>query len=416
MSAVPGEETLAIDGGSRVRTDPWPPRRVFGEEEKQAAARLFDESIQTGVAFGYGGAEETAFCEEFAEELGGGYADGVNSGSNAVYVALRALELEPFTEVIVPPISDPGGFMPVPLMNCIPVSADGAPGSYNTDAQRIGERLTDRTSAIVVAHIAGIPVEMDPILDLARERDIPVVEDCAQAHGATYKGRRVGTLGDIAAFSTMSGKHVVTGGQGGVVFTRSEELYWKARRMADRGKPFGMEGASGNVAASLNCNMDELHAAIGRVQLEKLGGVVERRRRLAAAIEEGCKERLSAVRLVGDPPHGESSYWFLFFGLDLGRIAVGKERFVEALAAEGVPVGASYMHCMALSPWYRERAVFGRNGMPWPAGERREYDMSGIVATDARHFRMDFHENLGEQEIEDTLAALEKVERAYLKG
>src|SRR5262249_24769306 len=150
--------------------------------------------------------------------LGGGYAKAVNSGTNAVYVSLRALDLEPGTEVIVPPITDPGGTMPVALMNCIPIPADCERGSLNTSAEEIRKVLTDRTSAIIVAHIAGRPVDMDAVLELAAERGIPVVEDCAQAHGALYKGRMVGTLGAISAFSTMFGKHHCTGAQGGVVF------------------------------------------------------------------------------------------------------------------------------------------------------------------------------------------------------
>lgn len=420
MVTTTGPDVLAIDGGPKVRTDAWPSRRLFGEKEKWAVTALFDRCIETGEAFGYNGPEEEAFCREFAEALGGGFADGVNSGTNAVYVALRSLEIEPYTEVIVPPITDPGGVMPVPLMNCIPVPADSAPGSYNTDAERIKARLTERTSVIIVAHIAGIPADMDPILELARERSIPVVEDCAQAHGATYKGRRVGTFGDVAAFSTMFGKHLATGGQGGVVFTRREEVYWKIRQMADRGKPFGLEGASDNVVAALNCNMDELNATIGRVQLHKLTDIIARRRRLALAIEEGCRQRLATIRLIGDPPHGESSYWFLFFQFEPERLGVDKARFVQALAAEGLPVGASYLHCPPHWPWFRQRSVHGKTNLPWSSMQykgdaEQSYPMPNVEATDARHFRMGFHESWTDREITDTLSALEKVEQVYLQ-
>lgn len=411
-------DTLAIDGGPKVRKKAWPPRRLFGQEEKSAVTELFDRCIESGEAFGYNGPEEEAFCREFAEELGGGFADGVNSGTNALYVALRALDLEPFGEVIVPPVTDPGGVMPVPLMQCVPVPADSVPGSYNTDAERIRARLTERTSAIIVAHIAGIPVAMDPVLELARERGIAVVEDCAQAHGATYKGRRVGALGDIAAFSTMFGKHVATGGQGGVVFTRHEALYWKVRQMADRGKPFGLKGESSNVRASLNCNMDELHAAIGRAQLRKLSGIIGRRRILAQALEEGCRQDLATIRLVADPPHGETSYWFLFFRFEPEHLQVDKSQLVRALAAEGLPVEASYLFCPPHWPWFQEQAVYGTSGLPWASphytgGAGQTFAMPNVEATDAVHFKMAFHENWTDEEVADTLSALQKVERAY---
>src|SRR5439155_13894531 len=200
---------------------PFPARALFGAEEKAAVDALFDEAIRTGSVFGYGGPEEEAYCREFAEYLGGGYADAVNSGSSALFVALRALGVEPFTEVICPAITDPGGMMPVALLNCISIVADAfcSPGpgghpsrsSYNAGPDEIEACLTPRTSAIVVAHIAGEPADMDPILEIARARNLPVVEDCAQAHGARYKGRLAGTMGTIAAFSTMSGKHHATG-------------------------------------------------------------------------------------------------------------------------------------------------------------------------------------------------------------
>ena len=152
--------------------------------------------------------------------------------------------------------------MPVAMLCQVPVVADADEGTFNTSAAQIEAVLTPHTRAIVVAHIAGEPVDMDPILELAQARGIPVVEDCAQAHGARYKGRPVGTLGQIAAFSTMSGKHHATGPQGGVVFSRDKDLLWEAKRFADRGKPFNVESSS-NIRAGLNLNGNDLAATVG---------------------------------------------------------------------------------------------------------------------------------------------------------
>ena len=146
---------LALHGGPKVRTTPWPERHLIGKEEKEAVDALFDESIRTGQAFGHNGSQEESYCSEFAQWLGGGYADAVNSGTTAVQVALRSLDLEPFTEVIVSPITDPGGSMPIPLMNCIPMVADAAPDCYNTGPAQVEDLIGPRTSAIVVAHIGG---------------------------------------------------------------------------------------------------------------------------------------------------------------------------------------------------------------------------------------------------------------------
>jgi len=409
---------LAIEGARKVRTQPWPPRRHMGEEEKQAIVALFDQADKQGSAvLGYNGPQEEAYCKEFAEAQGGGFADGVNSGTNAVWVALRALDAEPGSEVIVPPITDPGGVMPVVLNHCIPVPADGAPGSYNAGAEQIEARITERTRAIVVAHIAGIPADMGAIMKVARARKLPVIEDCAQAHGAKYKQRPVGTFGDLAVFSTMFGKQQSTGGQGGVVFTRDEELYWRVRRAADRGKPFGLE-AAGNVAAGLNCNMDELHAAIGRVQLRKLPGMIRRRRELARMLAEGCRKTLGAIRTLGDPPGCQGSYWFVLFRLEPGAVTVDVDAFAKALSAEGIPASPSYAAVPVWQDWYANRAVFGTSGLPWTSplykgDPDREYPLPNIEATLRRHFHVTFHEGCSRREVDDFLAAAARLERAY---
>ena len=156
-------QPLAIDGGPAVREVPFPSRDLFGAEEKQAVIDLFNESIESGEAFGYNGPEEQAYCEAFADFMGGGCADAVNSGTSAVYVALRALDIEPLSEVIVSPITDPGGQMPVALAGHVPVVADSAPGTYNTGPEQIEACITPRTSAICVGHILGEPLDMEGI-------------------------------------------------------------------------------------------------------------------------------------------------------------------------------------------------------------------------------------------------------------
>lgn len=420
MSATPDSSQLAIHGGPKTRTRPFPARALFGEEEKAAAVALFDEVIQRGTVFGYNGPSEEAYCREFAESLGGGYADAVNSGSSALYVALRALQIEPFTEVICPPITDPGGIMPVALINCIPICADSDPRSYNVGPKQVEERLSPLTSAIIVAHIGGEPVDMDPILEMARARGIPVIEDCAQAHGARYKGRLVGTLGDVGVFSTMSGKHHATGAQGGVVFTKNEEIYWRARRMSDRGKPFGLtEG--GNVAASLNLNLNDLSAAIGRVQLKKLPGIAAARLRVGRAIAEGLKERSQVVSAGWLPEGSEPSYWFMRLHVDTSKITVDGDTFAKAVAAEGIPLGVSYRGALqARAKWLLEQRAFGSTRYPWCAAEykgdpAREYPVPNAEAVLASDFNLSIHERWGEEEIEDTLAAIVKVERAFMR-
>ncbi|NOZ28240.1 MAG: hypothetical protein GXP39_09340 [Chloroflexi bacterium] len=412
---------LAIHGGEKVRTDPWPPRRLIGPEEKAAVDALFDEAIASGQAFGYGGPEETAYCEEFAEFMGGGYVDAVSSGTAGIYVALKALEVEPFTEVIVGAVTDPGGMMPIPLLNCIPIVADSAPGSYNTGPDQVRALISPLTSAIVVAHIGGEPTDIEGIVAVARERGIPVIEDCAQAHGAMLHGRPVGTFGDIAVFSTMFGKHHCSGGQGGLVYTRSEDLYDAVRRASDRGKPFGLPPGATNCVASLNFNLNELAAAIGRVQLRKLPGIVERRRAVVARLIDGLRD-LQTVSVPSPIEGAEPSYWFLRMRFHADRATCDKETFCQALQAEGLPVVPHYRAALPHTmDWFVHRRVFGRSRLPWSSplyhgDPDRQFPCPNAEAAMEAHFNLSCHENWGDREIADAIAIFRKVEAAYLRS
>jgi perosamine synthetase len=405
-----------VHGGPRARRWPWPGRRHFDKREKRAVVQLLDREIRKGGAVIYGGPETKAYCGAFADYLGGGYATAVNSGTNAVYVALRALDLEPGSEVIVPAITDAGGAMPVALLNCIPVPADSQPRSLNTSVDQIKNVLTDRTAAIVIAHLTGHAVDLDPILDLAGERNIPVIEDCAQSHGALYKGRMVGTFGAISAFSTMFGKHHATGAQGGVVFTRDTLLFARARQVIDRGKPFGALGSPTNVIASLNFNQDEISMAIGRVQLEKLPRALQARRNFASLVAAGLKD-VRGVSFVSDAPGCSGAYWFLCIVIDRADIHCNSQQFAVALELEGIGgVHAGYPFIPTDQPWHRDAVVFGTSRMPWSLRQPstpRQFELPNAHAVNQAIVRVDVHESLGTAEARDLAMAVKKVAAHY---
>ena len=408
---------LAIDGGPKVRQTPFPARGLIGPEEREAALALFDQAIATGNAFGYGGPAEQQYDKDFAAYLGGGFADAVNSGTNAVYCALGALQLDALSEVIVPPITDPGGIMPVALLGLVPVVADADVRSYNTCAAEIEPLITERTRAIVVAHIAGDAVDMDPVLALARRHKLYVVEDCAQAHGTLYKGKLAGTLGDIAAFSTMFGKHHCTGGQGGIVFTRNETLHWQGRRFADRGKPFNLTNVGGNVVAGLNCNLNDLSAVIGSAQVKKLPRIIGNRVRVGNAVRDALKDH-PAVQVGWQVPETQSCFWFLRMVFKPGALRVDKAAYCQALAAEGIPVNPSYRAIPAEFPWFKERKVFGNSGFPWTCSDYRgprepQARIAKAIQAVETHFNIAIQESFGEAEIDDIVKAVRKVATAY---
>ena len=409
---------LALEGGQPVRATPFPARAHVGAEEKAAVAAVFDAAAETGAAPGYNGPEEQAYCDEFSAYMGGGFTDAVSSGTAGIYVALRALDPEPFGEVIVGAVTDPGGMMPIPLLNQIPVVADTVAGSFNTGPDQVAALLSPLTRAIVVPHIAGEPAEIAGIVALARARGIPVIEDCSQSHGASLHGQPVGSFGDIAVFSTMFGKHHSSGGQGGLVFTQAEDLYNRIRRASDRGKPFALPEGSTNVMASLNLNLNDLAAAIGRVQLRKLPAIVERRREIVGELSAG----LDALRCVALPPlipGGVSSSWFLRLRYHSEASSVPKETFCRALAAEGLPIMADYSAALPhLMDWFVNRRVFGTSGYPWTsldyAGDPdRVFPCPNARLAVDTHFTVMLHEDWTSADVADALTIFNKVAAVY---
>ena len=414
MSAL---EQLAIHGGPKTITDEFPARGHFGLAEKAAANRLFDKSIASGEAFGYNGEEEENFGKEFADFLGGGYAYGVNSGINTVFVALRALELPVFSEVIVSSVTDPGGIMPIIMNNCIPMVADCAPGKYNIGVKEVEAMLTPLTSAIVVAHIGGEPADIEGIMRLAESRGLPVIEDCAQSHGAKINGRMVGTFGSYAAFSLMFGKHFCTGGQGGAVFCKSEDLYWRCRRAADRGKPFNLPEANGNVRCALNCNLDELGAAIGREQLKKLPQIVANRQKFAAMLSQTL-QTLPSISIPELLPGAEHSYWWWRLKVNREQISCSKKEYCEALAAEGVKLAVSYEAALPfLQEWFQNRPQkYPWNNPMYKGDAARAFPCPNAQEVMRECFNLIIHESWGEKEADLMAKAFRKVDQAYRKN
>lgn len=418
MTLQQKQKALAFNGGTSVRTEPYPERGHVGLEEKAAVDALFDLAISSGAAPGYNGVQEAAYCEEFASYMGGGYADAVSSGTAALYTALRALNLEPFSEVIVGAVTDPGGVMPIPLLNLIPMISDTAPDSYNPGPEQVAELLSPRTSAIVVPHIAGEPADITGIIDLVRDKGIPVIEDCSQSHGAKLHGNPIGTFGELAVFSTMFGKHHNTGGQGGIVFTRDEGMYQKVRRASDRGKPFFLPEGSQNVFASLNLNLNEISAAIGREQLRKLPASIIQRQKVTMQLIDQIKD-LTCVSVPKPLPGAEPSYWFLRMRYDGTSLSCDKETFCTALAAEGLPIGMDYRNAIPhLMPWYVERRVFGHSGYPWTSPDYsgdpdRKFPCPNASAVMDSHFNLNIHEGWGFQEVADAITIFHKVASAF---
>ena len=408
-------DKLALDGGTPAV--PRAARRgLIGQEERQAVLAAVDRAIAVDKSFDrYDGVEVLAYEAEFAKWLGVRYATAVSTGTAAIHTALGALHLEPGSEVICSPITDPGAVAPVLWNQCIPVFADTAPDTFNVTAGTIEAVLTNRTRALVVGHIAGEACVMDEIVALAARRGLPVIEDCAQAHGATYRGRMVGTFGALSAFSMMSCKLHTSGGQGGMVATDDEALYWDAKRFADRGKPFNSPEPT-NLFLGMNYRMAELQAAVGRVQLRRVPAIAARRQAMADRLAGHLAGTVAFSR--GAMPEGvASTYFFLRVKVDLPRLTADKEQLAKALNAEGVAASPTYTSLIYRQKWFADRSTLGHSHLPWsmPGVRPISYENACPSAEQAlrEHLFVSFHEGMDEQHIDAMGLAFRKVDRAY---
>lgn len=396
-------DALAIHGGVPVRRNGMPPRRAFGEGEFRAVVEAARYYFDRGEDPAYQGRFEEAYCREFAEFLGGGFADAVATGTASVYVALAALECPPGSEVILSPVTDSGPLACIVLQGLIPVLADSAAGSYNTSLDEIRKKVTRETSAILLVHTGGEPVpEVEAICAFAAERGIRVLEDCSQAIGARLGGRITGTFGDIAAFSTMYAKNLSVPGSGGLVYAKTEELYRKVRSHADRGKQawrsdLDQRNPETSLFPALNFHTDEFSCAAGAASLRRLGETIARRQAFLRMVIGFLEER-SAICFPYAFHGGFSPFFFPIF-VDTERISCTKVEFARAVAAEGIGVKPHY-GCV-VSGWEWGGRYF-RHGFRTPNAEQVR----------DRSFNLFVNERYGRREAEDAVEAVVKVERA----
>ena len=335
-------ERLAIDGGAPVRTTPFPSWPHYAPDEVEAVAQV----LRSGRANYWTGEEGRRFEQEYATAIGAQHAVALMNGTVALESALHAFGIGPGDEVVVPCRTFIASASCIAQRGATPVVADIDPVSQNITADTIHAVLTPRTRAVITVHLAGWPCDMDPILELARQHRLKVIEDCAQAHGATYKGRFVGTFGHVAAFSFCQDKIISTGGEGGMLVTNDQELWSKVWSYKDHGKNYG---AAVNSAPDLgfnwvhdsfgtNLRMTEMQAAIGRLQLKKLREWLDIRRRHAAFLNE-CFAGIPGLRTsVPGAGIGHAYYkYYVFVRPNMLKSGWTRDRILQAIVAEGIP-------------------------------------------------------------------------------
>ncbi|MDP4005515.1 DegT/DnrJ/EryC1/StrS aminotransferase family protein [Methylobacterium sp. NEAU K] len=293
-----------------------------------------------------------AFEAAFARFCGVSHAVAVNNGTAALHLALTALGIGPGDEVIVPDLTYIASANAVTYCGAKPVFVDCEPATLNLDPDRLAERITSRTKAILPVHLYGHPANMDPILDLARHHGLIVVEDAAEAHGATCRGRPVGSFGTCATFS-FYGNKIITTGEGGMVVTDDAAL--AARLRLYRGQGVDPQRRYIHPVVGFNYRMTNVAAAIGLAQLERIDAILAARRQVAAWYAERLAG-INGVRLLGAEPWAVPVPWLVTVLLTEGG-ARERDAVMAALLAEGID-SRPVFYPMHKQPPYREDTCY----------------------------------------------------------
>ncbi|MBP7766435.1 MAG: DegT/DnrJ/EryC1/StrS aminotransferase family protein [Syntrophaceae bacterium] len=397
-----------MENSEPVRRKPFPKWPFYAADEVEAAMKV----LQSGKVNYWTGEEGRLFEKEFAASIGVKHAVAMMNGTVALEVILAALNIGQDDEVIVTPRSFIASASCAVMRGARPVFADVGRDSQNITAESIEEAVTPRTRAIIVVHLAGWPCAMDPILALAKKHGLFVIEDCAQASGAFYKGRPIGSLGDAAAFSFCQDKIMTTGGEGGMVTSNNKDIWSKVWSFKDHGKSFDAVYARDlkpgpsfrwlHESFGTNWRMTEMQAAIGRIQLRKLPDWIETRRRLASILTEHFS-KIPGLRVtvpLGDVYHAYYKY-YVFIKPEMLKKDWDRDRVITAINAEGIPCFTGSCSEMYLEKSFDADGLRPLERLP-VARELGETAMMFLV-----------HPTLSESDMDDTAKAVQKVmERA----
>lgn len=371
---------LAINGGRKVRSKPFPAYKVIGNEEIAAATRVLKSGILSKFLGAwhddfFGGPEIRALESEWAKHFRVKHAIAVNSATSGLYCAVGATGSGPGDEIIVSPYTMSASATAALIFNAIPVFADIEEDYFCLDPRSIEEKITKRTKAIIVVDIFGQPYDADAINRIAKKHHLMVIEDCAQAPGAKYKGKFAGTLGDIGVYSLNYHKHIHTG-EGGMVVTNSDVLAEKVRLIRNHA-----EAVVGNYGykdlvnmVGFNFRMTEIEAAIARVQLKKLARLNRERQSNVAYLSKKLAQ-IPCLSPAKVRPGCEHVYYLHVLKYDQQIAGISRNKFIDAVKAElsvtklreaeGVKIGYGYVKPLYLEPLYQKKIAYGNHGCPW---------------------------------------------------
>ncbi|MCD6257669.1 DegT/DnrJ/EryC1/StrS family aminotransferase [Candidatus Aerophobetes bacterium] len=370
------QEKLAIEGGKPTIQEKLPTWPWFSEEIIQAAM----QPLRTGKVNYWTGNLGMEFERKFAKWCGTRYAISTCNGTSALHTALGALNIGPGDEVITVPYTFIATSFCVVQAGAVPVFADVQREDHCIDPEDIKKKITPRTRAIIPVHLYGNVCEMDEIMDIAKKYGLYVIEDAAEAHGALYKGKKVGSIGDVGCFSFCQNKTFTTGGEGGMVVTNNEDIAWEARSFRDHGYDvkrrmslLEMEQALPYIhrRVGFNYRMTEVQSAIGIKELERIDSWnLPRRRRNGEILIEELKDCPQIKYLPVHNKEKVNGFYVFPIVLNLERLTCDKNTFLKAILAEGVIAWKEFWPQSYKEKAYTEHNGFGRFKFPF---ESKEY-------------------------------------------
>jgi len=363
-------DQLAIFGGPKTITQRFPTYRSYGAEEVQAAKSVVESGViskflgEWDPDF-FGGPKVQEFERNWERAFNVKHAAVVNSNTSGLMAALGAAGIEPGDEVIVSPWTMSATATAILVWNAIPVFADIEPETFNLDPVSIKKNITPRTKAIVVTDIFGHAADLDQIMDLAKRHGLIVIEDAAQAPGAKYHDRFVGTVADIGVYSLNYHKHIHTG-EGGVCVTNNTELFERMQLIRNHAEavvgPKGVTRLDNMIG--FNFRLGEIEAAMGIEQLKKLPNLALQRNKMGDRLTQELK---SLKGLKTPTVRSGCSHVYYIYGLtiDPSLIRAPRDRIVEALQAEGIEHVYEGYTILYRMPMYQKRIAYGKSGFPW---------------------------------------------------
>ncbi|MFH1664876.1 MAG: DegT/DnrJ/EryC1/StrS family aminotransferase [Candidatus Omnitrophota bacterium] len=386
-------DKLAILGGKKTREKPFVKYAIIGDEEKSRVKEVLDSGILSGFIARAGDNFLGGKQVKELEALVNSYfscrnAVTVNSATAGLHVALAACGIGPGDEVIVTPYTMCASATAVVMQNAVPVFADISDDDFCLDPESIEQRLTDRVKAIVVVHLFGYPAKMDEIMAIAKKRGLYVIEDCAQAPGALYKGRPVGTIGDIGVFSLNQHK-TITCGEGGFAITDDDDLALRMRLIRNHGEVItdDMEMENIDNIVGFNYRMTELEGAVSVGQFKRLDQLNDQRIKLAEYLASGLS-KFKGLRLPLKEKGNKHVYFVFPIRYDREEVGVPRDIFVKAVNEEGIPLAAGYVRPIYMEPLYRKKIAYGRKGCPFTCsfyGRQTRYE-KGICPVTERMY------------------------------